>query len=231
VSALRTALRPEDGVLAGWLAIVAPGLSAVTSPDVTEGPLAGLAIVIATLLVIICLATRPPDQPGVRISDEGDHAPRWIIAGPLVGAVALVSATGFDHLGINGFDLGAIVFVAAGVAIVANRWLPVIASEWRRLLVLPFTLVAGSFFADFSANVLDALRPSDLANMTSQTDAGFAAFVLVMLVGGLATFYAMLVVAPRELADPEDAGFRWVTRFGLFLLASVVGIGWLSLLA
>ena len=56
------------------------------------------------------------------------------------------------------------------------------------------------------------------------------AFVLMMVVGGLAVFYAMLVVAPRQLADPEDAGFRWVLRFALFLSASLVGIGWLTVL-
>jgi hypothetical protein len=40
----------------------------------------------------------------------------------------------------------------------------------------------------------------------------------------------MLVVAPRELADPEGAGFRWVIRFAIFLVASLFGIGWLALL-
>lgn len=231
MTTLRLALRPEDGVLAGWLAVVAPGLSAITGPEVSEGPLAGAVIVVATLLAIVCLATRPPDQPGVRISSEGDAAPRWIIAGPLVGAVGLVSSTGFEHLGITGFDLGGIVLLGAVAAIVANRWLPVLDPAWRRLLVLPFTLVAGSFFADFSAQVLDGLQPSDLAGLAGQTDASFAAFVLLMILGGLAAFYAMLVVAPRQLADPEDAGFRWVIRFGLFLVAALVGIGWLSLLA
>ncbi len=32
MSTLRAALRPEDGVLAGWLAVVAPGFSAWLSP-------------------------------------------------------------------------------------------------------------------------------------------------------------------------------------------------------
>jgi hypothetical protein len=229
VSALLTALRPEDGVLAGWLALVAPGLTALTGPEVPESRLAGAVIIIATLLIVVCLATRPPDQPGVRVG-EASEAPRWIIAGPLVGAVALVSATGFDHLGAHGFDLGAIFLFAAVIAIMANRWLPVVSSTWRRLLVLPFTLIAGSFFTDFSASILGGLRPSDLADLTTQTDASFAAFVLVMLIGGLGTFYAMLVVAPRELADPEGAGFRWVIRFAIFLVASLFGIGWLALL-
>jgi hypothetical protein len=230
VNALRTALRAEDGILAGWMGVVAPGLTALTGPDVSEGPLGGAIIVIATLLTIVCLGTRPPDQPGVRVSERRE-APRWIIAGPLVGAVGIVSATGFDQIGMHGFDLAPFFLLAAIVAVLANRWLPVLAPQWRRLLVVPFTLVAGSFFAKFSASILDGLRPSDLATLSTQTNASFAAFVLVFIVGGLAVFYAMLVVAPRQLADPENAGFRWVIRFGLFLVAALVGIGWLSLLA
>ena len=222
-------LRIEDGILAAWLGFVAPGIDTLVGPEVSEGPVAGLVIVAATLMAITCLATRPPDQPRVRVSDDGQDAPRWIIAGPLVGAVALVSSTGFEHLGIS-FDLGGVVLLGAVAAIVVNRWLPVLGAEWRRLLVLPFTLVAGSFFADFAADVLEGLDPSDLLGSFGMPDATFAAFVLLMITGGLAAFYAMLVVAPRQLADPEDAGFRWVIRFALFLVASLLGIGWLSAL-
>jgi hypothetical protein len=229
VTGVLRSLRIEDGILAAWLGLVAPGVNTLVGPEVSEGPVAGLVIVAATLMAIACLATRPPDQPGVRVTDDGQDAPRWIIAGPLVGAVALVSSAGFDHLGIS-FDMAGVVLLGAVAAIVANRWLPVLAPEWRRLLVLPFTLVAGSFFAEFAAGVVDGLDPSDLLAPTGMPDATFAAFVVLMIVGGLAAFYAMLVVAPRQLADPEDAGFRWVIRFALFLMASLVGIGWLSAL-
>jgi hypothetical protein len=229
VTGLLRSLRVEDLILAAWLGLVAPGTDALIGPEVSEGPIAGLVIVVATLMAIACLATRPPDQPRVRVTDEGQDAPRWIIAGPLVGAVALVSSTGFEHLGI-GFDLGGVVLLGAVAAIVANHWLPVLAPEWRRLLVLPFTLVAGSFFASFAADVLEGLDPSDLLGSIGMPDPTFAAFVVLMIVGGLAAFYAMLVVAPRQLADPEDAGFRWVVRFALFLVASLFGIGWLGAL-
>jgi hypothetical protein len=78
--------------------------------------------------------------------------------------------------------------------------------------------------------VLEGLDPSDLLGSIGMPDPTFAAFVVLMIVGGLAAFYAMLVVAPRQLADPEDAGFRWVVRFALFLVASLFGIGWLGAL-
>jgi hypothetical protein len=39
-----------------------------------------------------------------------------------------------------------------------------------------------------------------------------------------------VVVAPRELADPEDSGVRWVIRFALFVVSSLLGVGWLGLI-
>lgn len=221
------ALRPEDGVLAAWLGVVSPAFGALAGPELAEGPLAGVVIVGATLLAIACLATRPPDQPPIRLTEDQD-APRWIIAGPLVGAVALVSSTGFEHLGVRNLDLGGVVLVGAVVAVIANRWLPVVSAGWRRLMVLPFTLVAGSFFAEFAGTVLEGLDLEDLAGSVGSPEASLVAFVALMLLGGLAAFYVMLVVAPRQLADPEDAGFRWVVRFALFLVAALTGIGWLG---
>jgi len=35
--------------------------------------------------------------------------------------------------------------------------------------------------------------------------------------------------SPSGFADPEDGGFRWVMRFLLFLVASLTGIGWLTI--
>jgi len=72
-----------------------------------------------------------------------------------------------------------------------------------------------------------ALRPEDgvLAAWLA-----FTSFIVLMVIGALAAFYAMLIVAPRQLADPEDAGARWVVRFVLFLVASLAGIGWLTLI-
>lgn len=39
--------------------------------------------------------------------------------------------------------------------------------------------------------------------------------------GAVALLYAMLVVAPRSIADPGASGIAWAVRFG-FLLAAVV---------
>ena len=225
------ALRVEDGVLAAWLGILAPLGAAAGGPSLAEGPLAGALMVVATLLAIVCLATRPPDQPGVHLTDEKRLAPRWILAGPLVGATAIISATGFEQLGINGVDLSGIVLVVAVAAIVLNRYLPVLPTLSRRLLVLPFMVVAGSLFNVLTAGILGTLDPAGMVASIGTPIWGFTAFILLMVGGSLAAFYAMLIVAPRQLADPEDGGFRWVIRFLLFLVASLTGIGWLAVIA
>lgn len=225
-----TALRPEDGVLVAWLGVLAPAAALAVGPNLAEGPLGGAAMVVATLLVVVCLATRPADQPGVRLMREDRTEPRWIIAGPLVGAVSLISSTGFRQLGMTGIDLGGIVLIVAVAAIVLNRWLPVLPTPARRLLVMPFMLVATTYFNGLTADLLGAIEPDAIVAAFGTPEWSFTAFVAIMVIGGLAVLYAMLIVAPRQLADPEDAGFRWVVRFVLFLVASLAGIGWLTLI-
>lgn len=226
----RAAVRPEDGILAAWLAFVAPGIRVVGGPDLATGRLAGVLIILSVVAAIVCLATRPSDQP--RVSAWDIDGPRWILAGPLIAALALVSSIGIDQLGLSdGGIIGGPLALAAIVALFLNPFLPAIDSRLRRLLVLPFTMVAGSVFTGFTGDIFDGLDPAQFLGSTGEPGAAFAGFVVVLLLGGLGAFYAMLVVAPRELADPEDAGPRWLLRFVLFLIASLVGIGWLSLLA
>jgi hypothetical protein len=230
MSAWRRALRPEDGILAGWIGIGAPVLTAVGGTEAAESPLAGVVIVGSVIAAIVCLGTRPRDQPRVELGET--DGPRWILAGPLVGALGLVGSIGIDHLGLANDSIVAVpMSMAAIIALLANPWLPVLDAAWRRLLVLPFTLVSGTIFAGFSADLTDGLDPASAIGSIGTPEAVFVAFVIVMLLGGLGAFYAMLVVAPRQLADPEDAGFRWVLRFALFLVAGLTGIGWLNLVA
>lgn len=229
MTAWRTALRPEDGILAAWIGIGAPLLTAIGGDGLAESPLAGWFIVASVVAAIVALGTRPPDQPRVDLGETS--GPRWILAGPLVGALGLVCSIGIDHTGLadDAIVIGPIS-LAAIVALLANPWLPVLDTAWRRLLVLPFTLVAGAIFAGFAADLLDGLDPASMIGSIGTPEAAIIGFVVVMIVGGLAAFYAMLVVAPRQLADPENAGFRWVVRFALFLVAALTGIGWLNLL-
>ena len=94
---------------------------------------------------------------------------------------------------------------------------------------MPFILVTAGFFNSFAAVFLEEL---DLRSTIGSFPPGGLSLVLTVLglvLAGMAAFYAMFVVAPRELADPEDSGPRWVIRFALFVASSVLGIGWLGL--
>ena len=127
-------------------------------------------MVLASLLAIVCLATRPPSEPGIQIGDA--VAPRWIIAGPLVGGLAIISSTGFDEIGISEVDLSGLVLLVAVAAIILNRWLPVVPAVTRRLLVLPFMLVAGSLFSGLAAAMLETLAVDAVLGASARRNGG-----------------------------------------------------------
>ena len=105
------------------------------------------------------------------------------------------------------------------------------AAPIRRLFVVPFMLVCAAFFNGFAAVLIGSLDIGQVFAQAPAAGASFGFFILGMLLAGMGVFYAMFVVAPRELADPEDSGVRWLLRFAVFVVASLAGIGWLSLLA
>jgi len=223
------ALRPEDGILAAWLAAGAPVTTSLGGPEVGESAIAGFVIIGSVIAAIVCLGTRPPDQPRVGLGETS--GPPWILAGPLIGALGLVSSIGVDHLGLaDDAILAGPMSLAAIAALVANPWLPVLDATLRRLLVLPFTLVAGSIFSGLAADLVEGLDPGSIAAGLGTSELTLVGFIFMLVLGGLAAFYAMLVVAPRQLADPEDAGVRWLLRFAVFLVASLTGIGWLTVI-
>ena len=45
-----------------------------------------------------------------------------------------------------------------------------------------------------------------------------------------APFYAVLVFAPRMLADREGTVVAWLARYAVFLVGSIVGVEWLATL-
>jgi hypothetical protein len=215
--AARTWLQAEDGVLAAWtFALPAVGgwlgaLGSIGPGSIEAGPqpLVGLAQLVAVLGAVAALLTRPPDQPGVRIG--GQDAPRWVICGPLIGGLSLAADGAASNLGLGlgGWFMG-LAFLAILVGTMAADRLPVVEAPVRRLFTVPFILVSAAYFNGFAATFLGAIDIGQVAGSFAGADASFVAFVGVMLLGGMAAFYAMFVVAPRELADPEDAGFRWI---------------------
>jgi hypothetical protein len=109
--------------------------------------------------------------------------------------------------------------------------LPVASVNVRRVLVAPFILVCAGIFNQFAADILADVDLLGLASASIAEGGGFGLFIIFMLVGGLAAFYAALVVAPRQLVEPERGWAAWPLRFALFLVSAAFGIGWLAVAA
>jgi hypothetical protein len=228
-------LRVEDGLLAGWsLALPAVGgwFGSTSIPPGLEGggALAGFVQLLAVLGAFAALLTRPTDQPPVRVGEV--EAPRIALSGPLIGGLAFASAGAIEGLGLPSGDwLIAISFVVLLIGILAASHLPVVSAPMRRLFVLPFILVSSTYFNGFAGTILGSLDIGELIAQAPATSLSFALFLLVLILGGMAAFYAMFVVAPRELADPEGRALPWIVRFIVYVAASLAGVSWLRLVS
>lgn len=201
-----------------------------TATDNGPHPLTGAIELLAVAGAFAALLTRPPDQPSVRLGRS--DAPRWIICGPLIGGLAFATDGAMTQLGLGSGDwVIGLAFVAITVGTMGADHLPVVAAPVRRLFVVPFTLVSAAYFNGFAAIFLGSLDIGQVLASAPAAGLSFGLFILVLILGGMAAFYAMFVVAPRELADPEASGIRWAVRFVLFVVASLAGIGWLAVIA
>jgi hypothetical protein len=230
-------LRVEDVLLAGWNAAGVPLLAAGSlSPIVALGDepntVAGVIQLVAIAGAIIAIATRPSGMPPEQAKLVGEL--RIGFMGPLVGAVAFVSGSASTYLGfgVDGLAIGTAFLAIVGAMLLGDR-LPVMDAGLRRALILPFIGVSAGIFNGFAADVLDGLDVAELLTSLTVDQTGFGVFIVTMLVAGLGFFYAALVVAPRTLVAPEDAGgcLVWPMRFALYLVSAVFGIGWLAVIA
>jgi len=221
---IRNALRVEDLVL-GAANLVGPWLLG-SGIDLNAAPNAGLGLVMLLALAgaVACIGLRPNGQPSIRAG--GVETPRYALVGPLLGALWLVGAFAGEQLGMpDGSLIGTLGAVAAGLAAAGNRFLPVVRPELRRALVTPFVLVCTGIFLGFTGGILSGLDVGAMIRDAPAVGTSFALFVAIMLLGGLAAFYAMFVAAPRALADPEARAWVWVPRFILFVVTAVLGVG------
>jgi hypothetical protein len=230
-------LRAEDLLLAGWNAAGVPLLAAGSlGPVVALGDepntVAGIVQLLAIAGAIVAIATRPSGMDPELAKLVGQI--RLGFMGPLVGAVTFVSGSASTYLGfgVDGLAIG-IAFLAIIAAMLLGDRLPVIDAGLRRALILPFIGVSAGVFNGFAADMLDGLDVGELLTSLTVDQTGFGVFILTMLVAGLGFFYAALVVAPRTLVTPEDAGgcLVWPLRFALYLVSAVFGIGWLAVIA
>jgi hypothetical protein len=226
------ALRLEDLGLAAWNAVGIPVVASSASGPVVrlgEEPhlLAGVIQLLAAAGAIVAIASRPQstDPAGGPVPTVGIV---MLYMGPLIGGIAFVAGSSSTYLGaeLDGLITGT-AFLAAVAAISFSDHLPVLASQIRRLIVLPFILVSAGIFNGFAADILQGFDPALLSLSSFSAEGGLILFIGLMLLGGLAAFYAALVAAPRALADPEHAGFVPI-GFVVYVLSALLGIGWLA---
>ncbi len=223
-------LRAEDILLTAWIAVAAPLL--VTAGQFrlldTGRPFEGTLILLSVAAALVCFVT-----PSTASStDPGNGLGGYV--GPLSGGMILVGAAGFSALSAP--DNVVLPILAVGVVAVVLLRLRVraLAPTTRRALVTPFVLVSGSLFwsavdAVIGSNGASGVTASQLRDALVNNTPGAGTFALVLLAAA-AVYYAMLVYAPRQIADREGGAVTWLIRFGLFVVSVLFGVGWLNAL-
>jgi hypothetical protein len=223
-----TAVRGEDWLLAGWVALASPVLvraGGSVGPFDTGQPVQGLFLLAGFAGAIACLATRNSDStaesPGVLASGA---------VGPLAGGLLLVGGSAATELG---FD-AEIVFGPTMVALVAftllQSHLPALPTVFRRAFVAPYLMAAGGLFWSVVHTFTEGLDPGSIFGSSAAGVSSEVTLVLGLLIASAAVFYAMLIYAPRQIAEREGGPIEWLVRFGLFLAGVIFGLGWLSVL-
>ena len=229
-SRLSVALRLEDLVLAGWVAIISPlfyRLGGDKGPFDPGQPLPGLLRLGAVLGVVVCVAARQTSVP--------DGSPRQGMIqrgalGPFVGGLLLVTISGFTALDTPS-SLVLAALVITGVAAVLVRFVaPPLTTTVRRVLVSPFVAVSGGLYWTLIESVV---RPSDVGALRQAAFANLHATtpILLFLAAFSAIYYAMLIYAPRQIAEREGGRIEWLLRYGAFVISIAFGIGWLGILS
>jgi hypothetical protein len=228
-------LRIEDFLLAGWSAVGVPLVALSGAGELLEfggepDLMAGLVQLGSVVAAIVAIATRP--SAPAPLAPQPFQQAQGALMGPLIMSVTLVAVSASDHLalGIDGL-VGGVGLIAIFGAFIFGDHLPVIDARLRRALVLPFVLVCAGIFDAFTADLLADVNLIDLVRAAALEETGFGLFIVTMVTAALGTFYAALVAAPRQLADPMPGCAPWPIRFVLFLVSSAIGIGWLTALA
>lgn len=218
--------RIEDWALVAWMAFATPVFARIqgtTGPFDPGRPIDGVLGIAAVAGAFACLVTTSSDRP----PEDGPGILERASIGPLVGGLLLVATSAFAGLSLP--DLGSklvVVGAAIGIVAVRIRW-PKLPTTVRRALVAPFTLVAGNLFGTLIHQLTGGAA---FSGPVTATELGGLAVLLGFCVVFAAVFYAMLVYAPRQIAEPEGGPATWIRRFALFVAGTMFGLGWLGIL-
>jgi hypothetical protein len=220
----------EDLLIAGWVAIANPLLfRAGGDKGIFDSgqPLEGLLRLAAVLGVLVCLAARRKD-------DDGATPPRSLMnsgaVGPLTGGLLLVTISGFIALGAPTPVVYVVLLVAAVGMIAIRLAAPPLSLFVKRALVTPFVMVAGGLYWTVIESVVGTPGVAAVRR-TALADPHQAELALLFLLAFSAVYYAMLVYAPRQIAEKEGGRVVWVLRYAAFVVSIALGIGWLSILS
>jgi hypothetical protein len=217
-------LRIEDWLLVGWVALVAPLLARLqpaAGPFDAGQPVQGAVRLVAVLGAIACLAARVP-----RGTSAGPGLLDRAAIGPFVGGLLLVAISGAGALALPSWGPYVLVAIALAVGLVMRIVVPPLGPAMRRALVAPFVLVTGGLFW----SVIDAVMGPSSSGLPSPAALLAAPNrpLLGFLVVFSAVYYAMLVFAPRQVAEREGGPITWVVRYAAFLAGVLLGVGWLG---
>lgn len=222
-------LRFEDLVLAGWVAIASPLLfrfGGDKGPFDPGQPLAGVLRLAAVVGVLLCIAARKTPDPGEKA--QPGLIERGAV-GPLAGGVLLVALSGFTALGVSS-QVGLLMVLAAGAGMIVMRVAAAPLSLLaRRALVSPFVAIAGGLYWTF----IEAVLPNQQAAAIRRAafiDPHAATPILLFLVGFSVVYYAMLIYAPRQIAEHEGGWLVWGARYLTFAASIALGVGWLRII-
>ena len=223
-----TLLVTEDWLLAAWVSVATPLLFRAqggVGPFDPGAPLLGTLRILAVAGALVCLAARrtPAD-----IAASHPSLIKGSAVGPLVGAILLVAISGFTALDLASGVGEAIVIAALVAMMVVHFAVPPLATPIRRALVTPFVLVSGGLFWTFIAAI--AGEPGSATPAAAVTNPSTALAAGGFLVAFSGVFYAMLIFAPRQVAEREGGLVTWLFRYLLFAAGVIAGLVWPRLL-
>jgi hypothetical protein len=110
------------------------------------------------------------------------------------------------------------------VMIAVRIFVPPLAVASRRTLVTPFVMMSGGLFWTFIAEVTG--EPGSATPAAAVSDPQTAVEAIAFLLAFSAVYYAMLVYAPRQVAEREGGLVTWAMRYVLFVAGVVFGLAW-----
>lgn len=214
--------------MAGWVAVASPvvfKLGGDRGPFDPNQPVTGLLRLGAVFCVLVCLAARRTDPGAAKQTTLINRG----ALGPIVGGLLLLTIGGFVALDASSQVVLAVLVVTVAALIAARFALPPLPTAARRALVSPYVLISAGLYWTVIETVVGT-PGFTAAKHEAQLDPHTAELAVFFLVAFSLVYYAMLIYAPRQIADREGGAVEWVLRYLAFAGSIVLGIGWLGVL-